>query len=96
MKAFTEPEAARLLGLSRLTLKRERQRGNIEYTLLGVRLIRYSQQQLDEYLERGRRRNAQPATAIAAPAPVSCRKLGRRGTDTKAALAQAAAILRRQ
>lgn len=92
MTLHTEPEAARLLGLSRLTLKRERQRGHIEYTLLGVRLIRYSQQQLDEYLRRCRRRDV-PAP-VATPAPPVLGVTRDRGRA--AGLVQALAILNRK
>lgn len=86
----TEPEAAALLGISRLTLKRERKRGSIEYTQLGVRGIRYTQAQLDEYLTRGRRRNATATVATpATPVPVITRQRDN-------GLAQALAILKRK
>lgn len=88
---YSESEAAALLGISRLTLKRERKRGSIEYTLLGMRGIRYTQAQLDEYLARGRRRNAPAATpaTVATPAPRITRQRDN-------GLAQALAILNRK
>jgi hypothetical protein len=56
---YTEPEAAKQLGCSLITLKRERRRGNIEYTLIGVRSIKYTQQQIDAYIEKRRRCNGE-------------------------------------
>lgn len=88
MDLHTEAEAAALLGVSRQTLKRERKRGRIEYTLLGVRGIRYTQAQLHDYLDRGRRRNA-PAAIPATPAPRITRQRDN-------GLAQALAILNRK
>lgn len=69
MDLLTESQAAELLGLSARTLKRERRQGAIEYTQLGQRIIRYTQRQLDEYIERGRRR-------MDAPAPVAMPRRG--------------------
>lgn len=85
---FTESQAAAKLGLARLTLKRERKRGNIEYTLLGQRLIRYTQAQLDAYLESCRRRA--PKTL---PPITGMQHVQRRGNGA-AAIAQAQALLR--
>lgn len=56
---YTEQQAAELLGVCRITLKRERKRGNIEYTLVGVRGIKYTQQQIDAYIEKRRRCNGE-------------------------------------
>ena len=50
-KLFTEREAAELLGLSSATLQRERKRGVIEFTRIGKRKIRYTEDQLRAYIE---------------------------------------------
>lgn len=92
----TEKEAAKSLGLSPVTLKRERRRGQIEYTLLGVRGIRYTQAQLDEYLERGRRRNATATPATVATAAPKRTSAVARVRSVAATLAQARAILNRK
>jgi len=85
---YTEQQAAAMLGCSRVTLKRERKRGNIEYTLIGVRAIKYTQQQIDAYLQKRRRCNGEQdpcqkghlEEAIASPRSESsgCRTIARR------------------
>lgn len=48
-RPFNEAEAARRLGISKATLMRERIAGKIHPRRHGVRVIRYTQQILDEY-----------------------------------------------
>lgn len=49
--AYSEEEAATLLGVSKNTLKFERHRGRVEASKVGRR-IRYTRQQLEDYLRR--------------------------------------------
>jgi excisionase family DNA binding protein len=47
---FTEAEAAKKLGISKTTLVRERMAGRIRAIRMGQRIIRYTEEILDEYL----------------------------------------------
>ena len=84
---YTEVQAAQLIGCSHITLKRERHRGNIEYTLIGVRSIKYTQQQIDAYLQKRRRCNGEKVEPCAkghleaAPASPRSETSGCRGTQ---------------
>lgn len=51
--AFTEPEAAALLGVRSHVLRDARLRGKIEASTVGKRIV-YTRQQLQDYLDRQR------------------------------------------
>jgi hypothetical protein len=55
--AYSEPEAARLLSLRPHQLRDERYRGNIQASQVAGRRIRYSREDLLNYLTRRRWRN---------------------------------------
>jgi hypothetical protein len=50
-KLYTDDEAAEYFGMSKVTLWRERSRGQINFRRCAGRLI-YTQQDLEQYLER--------------------------------------------
>ena len=70
---FTEAEAARRLGVSKATLSRERLAGRIKPIRIGQRIIRYTDEILDEYLQQCRNASAKSETTGSAsgPAPSS-------------------------
>jgi excisionase family DNA binding protein len=49
IQTYSEPEAARALGVSRMTLLRARKRGAIRYHRIGAR-IRYTKEQILDFL----------------------------------------------
>ena len=55
--AFTETEAAKQLGIARITLLRARQAGKINYCRIG-RVVRYTPEQIEEFLKTCERSNA--------------------------------------
>lgn len=52
--AYSEPEAADLLGVKSHVLRDERLRGRIDFTKIVGGRVRYTKAQLAEYLARGR------------------------------------------
>lgn len=55
-KNFTETEAAKILGVSQITLKRIRQNKKISYYRIGKAKIFYGRQHIDEYIEKCERK----------------------------------------
>lgn len=49
-QVFTEPEAARLLRISRVTLQRIRLRGEISFSRIGGTRVIYTEKHLGDYL----------------------------------------------
>ena len=51
LRTLSEPDAARLIGVSRKTLLRARQRGELSYVRLGDRVV-YRAKDIEAFLER--------------------------------------------
>lgn len=49
-RLYTEKDVAGIFGCSPITVKRERDRGRLGYTLIAGRMIRYTQAHIDAYL----------------------------------------------
>lgn len=77
-KPFTEAEAALKLGISKTSLVRERLAGKVKPIRIGQRIIRYTDEILEEYLRQCRngsdnlahRRRVAPGRSPAATAPI--------------------------
>ena len=54
IQIYTDKEASELLGISQVTLWRERKKGKITFRRIASKII-YLQQDIDEYLERNKR-----------------------------------------
>jgi hypothetical protein len=56
IKNYKESEAAKILGISRITLKRIRLGNEISYYRIGKARVFYGQQHLDEYMRKCERK----------------------------------------
>lgn len=56
VETFSEQNAAKVIGVSRLTLQRARRRGEISYYRVGTRVL-YAAQHIADYLASVERRN---------------------------------------
>lgn len=65
-KLYTEKDVAGIFGCSPITVKRERDRGRLGYTLIAGRMIRYTQAHIDAYL-----RGNSCATTSGQPSPAA-------------------------
>ena len=60
----TEQEVADLLHITRRTLYEERKRGNITFIRVGLRLIRYRDEDISDYIDRNTRRENPPVKEL--------------------------------
>lgn len=74
---FTEADAARKLGISKATLTRERLAGRIHPIRMGQRIIRYTDEILDEYLRQCRNAPDKSATTGSPSGPDRSNGAGR-------------------